>query len=180
MSISSLFQFLIGFVLGIILFGAGIAGGAYFFLTNVGGNPPKPTFEDKTAEGEKQQNTNANGKKVTESKKANTATVANENNSPKETPQLAAEGKKTEEKKTSTEQLPAGAYRARVIWSSGLSLRAEPTQDSERIGGVAYNTELIVLGVSEDGRWQRVRIPGSNQEGWVKAGNIEKITESSP
>ncbi len=178
MSISSLFQFLIGFVLGVILFGAGIAGGAYFFLTNVSGNPPKPTFEDKTAEGGKQQN-NTNTKPATESRKTNAAT-ANQNKGEKTTSVRQPEGEKREEKTTFNQQLPEGAYRARVVWSNGLSLRAEPTQESERIGGVAYNQEIIVLGLSEDGRWQRVRIPGSNLEGWVKAGNTEKITESSP
>jgi len=153
MSISSLFQFLIGFFLGIILFTAGIAGGAYFFLTQVSGNPPKPTFSEE----------NASVKEKTPSE------------SPTPTETTAT---KPEEKETVTEEkedLPEGAYRAKVTWSTGLSLRSQPSPDSERIGGVGYNSEIIILKTSEDGQWQQIRIPSSGEEGWVKAGNIEKI-----
>ncbi|WP_330205186.1 SH3 domain-containing protein [Cyanobacterium sp. Dongsha4] len=157
MSISSLFQFLIGFFLGIILFTAGIAGGAYFFLTQVSSNPPKPNFsEEKSSVEETPQSESAN---QTETTTATEETV-----------------KQTQETTTNeTEDLPEGAYRGKVIWSTGLSLRAEPGIDSERIGGVGYNWEIIILGTSDDGGWQKIRIPSSGQEGWVKAGNIEKI-----
>jgi len=156
MSISSLFQFLIGFFLGIILFTAGIAGGAYFFLTQVSSNPPKPNFsEEKSSVEETPQSESPN--------QTETAT--------EETAKETQETTTNEE----TENLPEGAYRGKVIWSTGLSLRAEPGIDSERIGGVGYNWEIIILGTSDDGDWQKIRIPSSGQEGWVKAGNIEKI-----
>lgn len=156
MSISSLFQFLIGFFLGIILFTAGIAGGAYFFLTQVSSNPPKPSFPEENSAVEETPQPDES------SNQAETAT--------EET------GKETQETTTNeTEDLPEGAYRGKVIWSTGLSLRAEPGIDSERIGGVGYNWEIIILGTSDDGGWQKIRIPSSGQEGWVKAGNIEKI-----
>jgi hypothetical protein len=84
--------------------------------------------------------------------------------------------KKTEpETKPETEDLPAGAYQAKVTWSTGLSLRSEPSTDAERIGGVDYNAELIILSTSNDNQWQKVRVPSSGQEGWVKSGNVEKI-----
>jgi len=151
MNPSSFFQFIVGFFLGIILFGAGIAGGAYFFLTNVAVNPSKHLFaEEKTPKKE-------DIPKPVEVKKE-------EIPKPVET--------KPEEK---TEELPNGAYKARVTWSTGLSLRAEASRDAERVGGIDYNTEVIILTTSNDGQWQKVRVSSSGQEGWVKAGNVEKI-----
>lgn len=159
MNISSFFQFLIGFFLGIILFTAGIAGGAYLVLTQVSGNPPKPSFPEETSSVEKKSPS-----------------------PPRETTANQPEEEKAEEEKETaktveeeTDDLPEGAYRARVTWSTGLSLRSQPSPDSERIGGVGYNSEIIILKTSENGQWQQVRLPGSGEEGWVKAGNVEKI-----
>ncbi len=160
MNISGLFQFLIGFFLGIILFTAGIAGGAYFFLTQVSGNPPKPTFSEETS-----------AEKFTPESSQPTVTTTTKPEEEKETPETVTEETVTEE----TEDLPEGAYRARVIWSSGLSVRSQPDPNSERVGGVGYNWEIIILSSSSDGDWQKIRIPSSGEEGWVKAGNVEKV-----
>lgn len=155
MTPSSLFQFIIGFFLGVILFGAGIAGGAYFFLTNVSVTPSKHTFSEEKPTPEKKPQPEA---------------------STKENPKPETEAKKPEsETKPKTEDLPAGAYQAKVTWSTGLSLRSDPSTDAERVGGVDYNAELIILSTSNDNQWQKVRIPSSGQEGWVKSGNVEKI-----
>lgn len=154
MNPSSLFQFIIGFFLGVILFGAGIAGGAYFFLTNMSANPSKHTFA------EEKSSSNQSKKEVSTSE-----------NSPSKT----EVEKPKAETKPETEDLPTGAYKARVTWSTGLSLRSEANTDAERIGGVDYNAELIILSTSNDNQWQKVRIPSSGQEGWVKSGNVEKI-----
>ncbi|BAQ60014.1 hypothetical protein GM3708_420 [Geminocystis sp. NIES-3708] len=150
MSPSSLFQFIIGFFLGVILFGAGIAGGAYFFLTNVSVTPSKHTFA------EEKPSSNQSKKEVS-------------------TPENSPSKTEVEKPKPETEDLPTGAYKARVTWSTGLSLRSEANTDAERIGGVDYNAELIILSTSNDNQWQKVRIPSSGQEGWVKSGNVEKI-----
>lgn len=77
----------------------------------------------------------------------------------------------------SAEKLPAGAYRARVIWPEGLRLRAEPTEDAERVGGVSGNQKIIVLQETSDKAWQKIRVEGSNQEGWVKSANTEKLND---
>lgn len=153
MSPSTLFQFIIGFFLGVILFGTGIAGGAYFFLTNVSGNPSKPTFAEEKPSSEKKSPPEVSNKK---------------NSKPK------TEAKKPETK-PETPDLPAGAYQAKVTWSTGLSLRSDPSTDAERVGGVDYNADLIILSTSNDNQWQKVRVPSSGQEGWVKSGNVEKI-----
>jgi uncharacterized protein YgiM (DUF1202 family) len=57
----------------------------------------------------------------------------------------------------------------------GLVIRSDPSQDADRVGGVEYEQELTVLETSSDGEWLRVRLSGSDTEGWVKAGNVEKV-----
>lgn len=159
MSISSFFQFMIGFIVGTIFFTLGIGGGLYFFLSKMTVNPSQPVFSEETSD------KSSENKPVESSsdQKNNTPSNANEN--------------KTKATENRDQDLPAGAYWARVTWSTGLSLRAEPDKNAERIGGVGYNWELIILSYSDDKKWQRVRIPSSGQEGWVKAGNVEKIEE---
>lgn len=157
MSPSSFFQFIVGFFLGVILFGAGIAGGAYFFLTSVATNPPKHLFAEEKPTPEKK-----------ETAKAKPAVK-------KETPK--AEEVKKQDPSSDTQKLPAGAYKAKVTWSTGLSLRAEPNTGAQRVGGVGYNAEIIILSTSADKQWQKVRIPSSGEEGWVKSGNVVKINE---
>jgi hypothetical protein len=156
MNPSSFFQFIVGFFLGIILFGAGIAGGAYFFLTSVATNPPKHLFAEEKSSPEKK------------------ATPKPEETKKEDIPK-PEEAKKEDTPKP--EELPAGAYKAKVTWSTGLSLRAQPNTTAERVGGVDYNAEIIILSTSDDQQWQKVRLPNSGEEGWVKSGNVEKINE---
>ncbi|MEN9201844.1 MAG: SH3 domain-containing protein [Thermostichus sp. DG_1_6_bins_120] len=59
----------------------------------------------------------------------------------------------------------------RVIEPIGLALRASPDAEGTYIGGVPMNEVVTVLGLSEDGRWQRIRRQ-DGQEGWVRAGNL--------
>lgn len=73
-----------------------------------------------------------------------------------------------------TDALPPGAYRAKVIQPIGLVLRNNPSSGAEQVGGVEYNQEVVVLEESEDQGWLRVRLT-NQQEGWVKAGNTEKL-----
>jgi predicted S18 family serine protease len=151
--LSHIFQFIIGFFLGIIILAGGTAAVAYVFFTKMTANPPKPVF----AEEQKEQTTAQN----------NESTAATQS---KPEPQETAESPAQEEK-----NLPPGAYKARVTWSDGLSIRSEPSREAERIGGVEYNSELVVLEESEDKQWQKVRVSGGTLEGWIKSGNVEKL-----
>ena len=165
MSISTIFQFVIGFILGIVFFTAGITGATYLFLTKVNSNPQKHIFpEEKLSP--KETKTTTTAKK--QSQPDQTATV--EDNKTKTT-------KTSVKKQLDQEELPPGAYLARVTWSTGLSLRAEPSKDAQRVGGVGYKTKIIILSTSDDGRWQKIRIPSSGKEAWVKAGNVAKVTD---
>ena len=170
MSISSLFQFIIGFFLGIIFFTAGIAGGAYLFLTNANTAPEKQIFSEEKPKEEKPTTAKKEEKKSTPAK-----TEAKKEEADKKV--AKTEPKKEEVKEEAKDELPAGAYTARVTWSSGLSLRSEPSKDAQRVGGVGYNSEIIVLKTSSDGDWQKIRLPRSGQEAWVKAGNVAKVEE---
>lgn len=129
-------------------------------------DPPKPTFAEENSQ--EKTATKTDSKPVAKNE-AETAKVE----------EVAVTDANTEEVIEEPEELPPGAYRARVTWSTGLSLRAEPGQEAARIGGVGYNSELIILKTSADGDWQQVRLLGSQQEGWVKAGNVEKVTEDA-
>ncbi len=54
-------------------------------------------------------------------------------------------------------------------------LRGAPGIDGEPIGGVDYNEQVVVIEDSADKQWQRIRIEGSDREGWVKAGNLSRV-----
>lgn len=159
--LSGVFQFLLGFFLGIFLLVGGTASLAYVVFSRMNANPEKPTFAE-----EKPPETTA---------KADSQPVAKQGTKTKPVEEVVA--KETVVEEETDEDLPDGAYRAKVTWSTGLSLRSQPASDADRIGGVGYNAELIILKTTADGDWQQVRLPGSQQEGWVKAGNVAKIDE---
>jgi hypothetical protein len=66
-------------------------------------------------------------------------------------------------------------YRAKVTLDIGLNIREVPESDSPRIGGVDYNEEIIILQDSDDKNWQKIRLPESNVEGWIKAGYTQRV-----
>ena len=160
--LSGVFQFLLGFFLGIFLLVGGTASLAYVVFSRMNANPEKPTFAE-----ENPPETTA---------KADSQPMAKQETKTQPVEEVVATEPVMEEEETD-ENLPDGAYRAKVTWSTGLSLRSQPDSDAERIGGVEYNSELIVLQTSADGGWQQVRLPNSQSEGWVKAGNVEKVEE---
>ncbi|MFB2898093.1 SH3 domain-containing protein [Aerosakkonemataceae cyanobacterium BLCC-F50] len=159
MSFSGIVKFLIGFVIAIgLLAGAGVAG-ALYFITKLTAPPERPVFANER---------NANKVKPvaakTEPSAASTPTTTEVSNS-------------TPTSETSEKPLEPGAYRGRVTWSSGLSIRSNPRPDSERIGGVAYNEVVVVLTESEDKRWVKIRSENGSNEGWVRARNIKRVEE---
>lgn len=151
MSLSGIFQVLIGFVFGIALLAASGAAAAFYFWTKLSVVPTKPVFPEE---------------RVKPSPVAKKASFAIASNSKSKSPPIP--------KKLPPKELPPGAYKARVTWPEGLSLRDEPNLESNRLGGVAFNQEVFVLKQSDDQRWQQVRLADGDQEGWIKAGNTEK------
>lgn len=152
---SSLVKLLLGVILAIaILMGGGVAT-ALYFMFKVTTPPPKPIFaNDKPSVKSQPSPDSKTAKRAPLSAKQPSATPSSSDSSSK--------------------PLEPGAYKARVTWSEGLSLRAEPNLDAERTGSAAYNQLIVVLGESADKNWQRVRLADGEQEGWIKAGNIKK------
>lgn len=82
----------------------------------------------------------------------------------------------TQAKNPVNSDLPPGAYKAIVTEPIGLILRDKADDNADRIGGIGYNEEIIILEDTSDGKWQKVRLIESKQEGWIKGGNTERMT----
>jgi outer membrane biosynthesis protein TonB len=168
--LSGLLQFMVGFVMGVAILVGGATAVAYMLLSGMNSNPPKPVFTEEKKEEPKEEKTAVKPSPtatnpVPEQPQAEVKESPNAP-APKASPKPSPEARK---KETTSE-----GYQARVTWQSGLSLRAEPTSQSTRLGGLDYNTKVSVVGTSSDGQWQRVRL-SDGREGWIKAGNISRV-----
>ena len=162
---SGLLQFILGFFLGItILVGLTSALG-YLMFSRLAATPSKPVFseENKSKPKTTTPDKKAPDKSATKPEASPSTKATTESPKPSPSPSPKAE-----------EDLPKGAYKAKVTWSGGLSLRSNPSKDSERVSGVDYDQDLIVLETSADGAWAKVRSVDGGQEGWVKVGNLKK------
>jgi len=169
--LSGLLKFIFGFFLAIaVLIGGGVAT-ALYFINRTAISPAKPIFANDSPQVKAQapKAAEAGGGNPTPTPGATT----------KSSPSPTSTPSPTESPKTvqSPKPLPPGSYRGRVSWAEGLSLRVEPNQEAQRIGGVGFNQKIIILEESEDKTWQKIRVEASEQEGWVKAGNTEKVDE---
>ncbi|MEH2055453.1 MAG: SH3 domain-containing protein [Nostoc sp.] len=165
--LSGFTKFILGFVLAIaVLVGSGVAV-ALYFINRTGVPPAKPVFSNDS------HSVKAQAPKATEpgGGKPTLTSQTQAQSSPSPTPTPTESPKAT----PSPKPLPSGAYRGRVSWAEGLSLRSQPNQEAERIGGAGFNQKIIILEESEDKAWQKIRLEGTEQEGWVKAGNTEKV-----
>ncbi len=158
MTWSGVGKFLLGVTLAIaIMLGGGVVV-ALYFMYKVTTPPAKPVF--------------ANDKVTVK------AQTPPSSNPPQPTPSPAAQSsaEATSGESSSANPLEPGAYKARVAWNEGLILRSEPNLDAERIGGLEHDQRIVVLEESADKKWQRVRLEDGG-EGWIKAGNIERVQE---
>jgi hypothetical protein len=87
----------------------------------------------------------------------------------------ATEKPSAEKAETPAKPLPTGAFPAKVTQSIGLVIRDAPSLDSVSVGGVDFNERVTVIETSPDGSWQKIRL-GNDTEGWVRAGNVEKVS----
>ncbi|MFM5899443.1 MAG: SH3 domain-containing protein [Dolichospermum sp.] len=127
---------------------------ALYFVNRTAVNPPKPMF--------------ANDNPTNEITKPKAITQ------PKPEKKVISSPVPTPTPTKSPNSLPPGAYQGIVTWPAGLSMRAEPDINSSTVGGVNGNKQVIIIEDSTDKKWQKIRIPDTNQEGWVKAGNIQR------
>lgn len=152
---SNLAKLLLGFVLAIALLLGGAVTLAMYFMYKVSTPPPKPVFANDTTKVRLQRPT---------SSKAPIKKIATPIKSESATP--------------SSNPLEPGAYYARVTWPQGLVLRSEPNLDADRVGSADHNQQIVVLQASADKNWERIRFENGEQEGWVKAGNTERVKET--
>lgn len=145
---SSVLKFFLGVLLAIAILAGGGLVAARVMMARLSVQPPKPVFPNDTP-----------------AKPA-----------PKPAVKPTAEKPATDKPETAAKPLPAGAYPAKVTQSIGLILRDAPSQDSNSAGGVDFNERVSVIETSADGTWQKIRL-SNNQEGWVRAGNVEKVSQ---
>ncbi|MEH2275182.1 MAG: SH3 domain-containing protein [Nostoc sp.] len=167
--LSSVTKFLLGFFLAIaVLVGGGVAI-ALYFVNRTGVPPAKPVFSNDSP------SVKVQAPKATEPRGGKSSLKPG--NQAQSSPTSTSTPTESSKATPSPKPLPSGAYRGRVSWAEGLSLRSQPNQEAEKIGGVTFNQKIIVLSESEDKSWQKIRLEGSEQEGWVKAGNTEKVDQ---
>lgn len=152
MNVYGVFKFILGFFLAILILAGATVATALYFAARLSELPERPTFP------------NDNPAAKTTAKVTTPKPQVNSTPTPTPTPTPAEE------------KLEPGAYRAIVTQPIGLILRDSPSTEANRIGGIAYNEKVVVLGESEDKQWQKVRVSqDSDRTGWVKGGNTEKV-----
>ena len=168
--LSATVQFILGFLIGIGLI-AGVSGGLIFaYYKKMSTVPQKPDFPASVVPSETPESASDETETSTAIEPLESTT------SPEELLEEDLEVIPEEPESPAQPELPPNAYYAQVTWPQGLSLRAEPSINAGRIGGIAFDETIIILEDSADGKWQRVRVPWSEQEGWVKAGNIKRTS----
>ena len=173
-------QFILGFVLGVTLIAGVGAGIAYYYFVKMSSHvPTKPVFQEEKQSLPSTKKDAILKRSATRGAKEDSSITLESTTQPEAIAEPTPEPESTPKPEPISEpesELPPNAYFARVTWPQGLSLRAEPALDAERIGGIGFNAKIIILEYSSDKKWQRVRIPKSQREGWIKAGNTQPAT----
>ena len=174
--LSATAQFILGFLLGITLIAGASATAIFLYYKQMSVLPKKPIFSHSEQEF---ASTTTESSAVT-GEPLETTIIQNEVEQFEDLaePEVEPEVEQFEDlaEPEVEPELPPNAYRAVVTWPQGLSLRAKPSVNSGRVGGIGFDETIIILEDSTDGQWQRVRVPWSNKEGWVKAGNIKRTS----
>ena len=161
--LSNILKLILGVLLAMAILVGSSAALAIYFMNRTSINPPKPIFSNDKASVKAQ------------AAKTPTPGATTAANSPKKTTPKPKPAPTKSPEKESEKPLPPGAYSAKVTWPQGLILRAEPKINGERLGGIGFNAKVIVLELSGDKSWQKIRIESSGKEAWVKAGNTKKV-----
>ncbi|MCC0177893.1 SH3 domain-containing protein [Waterburya agarophytonicola K14] len=160
--LSATVQFILGFLIGISLI-VGVTGSMVFvYYKKMSTLPKKPDFPIASTES------------IPNNTESATTIEPLESNTTEDVEEAEIITEEAEVEPEVEPELPDSAYYATVTWPQGLSLRAEPDLNSGRVGGIEFESKIIILEDSVDGKWQRVRLPWSQQEGWVKGGNTER------
>ncbi len=149
-------QLLIGITLGLALMVGGSLAAGYYLFTKLSVTPERPTFAEEKP---KQPIPSASpATNTSTNKKASPTPILNPAPSPA----------------PPSPEVEAGLYKGVINWSDGLILRDAAGNSANRIGGVGYNQQVVVLEESSDQNWQKIRIVATGKVGWIKAGNMDK------
>ena len=177
-TLSNLLSIVVGLMLATALLVLGGAMVARHFIMKLTALPPKPVFaNDAPIKASKPAPPPAKTASANAKPAAKPPASPKPKASPVATPVSATKpATKPASPKPSPSSTPTGnGYQARVVQPIGLVLRGSPSRDSSQIGGIDFNQKVVVLEESTDGEWIKIRLNGSNQEGWVRAGNTEKV-----
>lgn len=145
-------KLILGVALALVLLSLTGVATARYFMAKLSVLPPRPVFEND----------------VVAEQPAPTETPASPQPQPENTPQPET---------APPPENPLGSYQAVVVQPIGLVMRSGPGAEHPQLGGVDHNEQVLVLETSEDQRWIKVRVGSSGQEGWVKSGNTQNLTE---
>ncbi len=156
-------QLILGMLTGLVgIIGVLSGAGYYFFVTQMSTRPPKPVFAEERG-----------GKPAAKpaAKPKPKATVV-----AKPAPSPAV---KDPQKPDAPDKLPPEAYDAKVVWKDGLSLKKEPDPGAQKVGSVAFDGKVAIVKTSDDKQWVFIQSQMDNTQGWVKAGNIDKVAANA-
>jgi len=151
-------QLLIGVILGLALMVGGSVAVGYYLFTKLSIAPERPSFTEEKPQ--KPVVKPAPSPAASPSPAIAAKVDASPSPSPIASPSPEAE---------------AGLYKGVINWSEGLILRDAPGNNTNRLGGVGFNQQVVVLEESPDQNWQRIRIVATGKTGWIKAGNLDKV-----
>jgi hypothetical protein len=161
---------MVGIFVAVALLGAGGYLVANYYIKKYGTPPKKPVFAEEYSTPFAAMQTRApNPPKpsVTPNPKPGAAIAPGAPKAPTASP-------------SPTPSEPPKGDLAKVVWPQGLLLRDQPGYESGQSGGVDFNTQVYILETSPDQVWQKVQVRGKSLQGWVKAGNLEKIDANTP
>lgn len=183
MSWSGFLKFLLGFLIAIaLLVGSGVAV-ALYFVTKLTAPPPRPIFANDKPINKPKPAPVVSKQTATPLPQASPASTSTETPAaalPSPSPAPTESPTATPTETPTPKPLEPGAYRARVVWPNGLIVRNGPGIEAERIGGIGYNQQIVVMAESDDKRWIKIRVEENNEEGWVKSGNVERVADTEP
>ena len=159
----NLFKLIVGVFLALIIMTGASVTAALYFAAKLTALPEKPIYPN-----DKKPASPTVAKKPTTTAKLNTNPNPTSSSTPTQSP--------SESPSPSPKPLPSGAYRATVTQPIGLIVRDKADNEANRVGGVGYKEDIIVLEESPDKRWQRIRVKEGDLEGWVKGGNTDRAT----
>lgn len=183
MSWADLIKVLSGVFLAIALMVGGCFFAAQYVIAQFTAPPPRPTFPNDSPSTSTTTNAATTNAATTNAAASNNAAVQPKVQPKPSASPVAAQSSPQPSPQPSVSPKPSpqpsetAGYHARITLSQGLNLRESPGRDAARVGGVAGNTRITVLEESPDREWQRIRLEGSGQEGWVKAGYTERVNQ---